>query len=531
MKRTFALVLLALATALSGRAQGLDDQYAQIFNLIQEADGLSTTDPRQALSKYIEAKMTLERFQKGNPDWNPQVVDFRLGYLAERIAAVSPKAPVPAASAPGATNAPPAGAQSAPAAPPDWQDQLNAAKEQVRQLQANRVVLEAKLKEALAAQPAATDPRELARAQERARALEKENELLKASIQTQKATPAPIVDAKGVEQLQQQLAEANRDLSAQKEIASKLVLERTALETRLQQVIATAAASSAPAVSLETPSAQVLRLQGERDELQRKLDVAERELHGRKGKRTTAQTEELETELANLRARIEIFEARQVPYSAEELALFKQPTPSLSQPEAKPARRSIKELSPAAARLVIQAKRYYDAGQYDQAESAFLDVLHEDPNNVGALANLAAVQVRSGHLDMAERNIKQALTIESDNPFAVFVLGWLRMAQGKYDDALDALGRAAKLDPQDAEVQDFIGLALTQKGQREPAETAFRKAIQIDPGFAHAHYDLAVAYINDQPPAIELARWHYQKALAAGLPHNPNLEQKFDAQK
>jgi hypothetical protein len=27
---------------------------------------------------------------------------------------------------------------------------------------------------------------------------------------------------------------------------------------------------------------------------------------------------------------------------------------------------------------------------------------------------------------------------------------------------------------------------------------------------------------------VELARWHYQKALAAGQPHNPDLEKLLD---
>ena len=33
-----------------------------------------------------------------------------------------------------------------------------------------------------------------------------------------------------------------------------------------------------------------------------------------------------------------------------------------------------------------------------------------------------------------------------------------------------------------------------------------------------------MVYITQQPPLVELARWHYQKALAAGHPHNPELE-------
>ena len=39
-----------------------------------------------------------------------------------------------------------------------------------------------------------------------------------------------------------------------------------------------------------------------------------------------------------------------------------------------------------------------------------------------------------------------------------------------------------------------------------------------------AHNNLAVIYISQQPPLAELARWHYQKALDAGQPRNPDLE-------
>ena len=57
---------------------------------------------------------------------------------------------------------------------------------------------------------------------------------------------------------------------------------------------------------------------------------------------------------------------------------------------------------------------------------------------------------------------------------------------------IDAFSRAAKLDPQDAQIQNFLGLALSEKGLRGPAETALRKAIQLDPGYANAHNNLAV---------------------------------------
>ena len=85
-------VIVALLLALSGaRAEGPDDQYVRIYNLIQEADKLNSGgQPSEALPKYLEAQTALRQFQKGYPDWNVKVITFRLNYVAAKIAAVSP---------------------------------------------------------------------------------------------------------------------------------------------------------------------------------------------------------------------------------------------------------------------------------------------------------------------------------------------------------------------------------------------------------------------------------------------------------
>ena len=160
------LVILALLLAVSGaRAEGPDDQYVSIYNLIQEADKLNSGgQPSEALPKYLQAQTALQRFQKGYPDWNSKVVGFRLNYVADKIAALSARVPAPAAPAPktaAGPGAPPSASpgQPAPPAPPnDWENQLNTLKDQVRQLQADKTVLEAKLKEALSVQPASAGP-------------------------------------------------------------------------------------------------------------------------------------------------------------------------------------------------------------------------------------------------------------------------------------------------------------------------------------------------------------------------------------
>src|ERR1041384_820655 len=97
MRRYFALIVATTLTILSGaRAQGPDELYIHVYNLIQEADGLTAgAATGQALAKYTEAQRTLSQFQRGYPDWNPKVVAFRLNYLADRIATLSPKVESP----------------------------------------------------------------------------------------------------------------------------------------------------------------------------------------------------------------------------------------------------------------------------------------------------------------------------------------------------------------------------------------------------------------------------------------------------
>ena len=111
-----------------------------------------------------------------------------------------------------------------------------------------------------------------------------------------------------------------------------------------------------------------------------------------------------------------------------------------------------------------------------------------------------------------------------NDAYNLSIFGYLKFRQEKFDDALDALSRAAMLDPQNPQIQNYLGVTLSHKGLRAQAETALRKAIELDPNYGAAHNNLAVIYLNEQPPLVELARWHYQKALDDGQPPNPDLE-------
>ena len=82
--------------------------------------------------------------------------------------------------------------------------------------------------------------------------------------------------------------------------------------------------------------------------------------------------------MAILRARLEVFEARAVPYTPEELALFKHPTPALTVADAKSGKKSVRELPAGSATLVAQAEKYFSSGHLDKAEETYQLVLRQD---------------------------------------------------------------------------------------------------------------------------------------------------------
>jgi len=241
MKQMFliGLVLLALG-GLPARAQtGPDDQYVMIYSMIQQGDTLAISgQPVQAITVYEEARQDLEKFGSQYPEWSPQVVSFRLKYLADRIAATLAQVPAGTAAAP---SAPPTVPPAAPAA--GAETQLNELRALVQSLQSDNTTLNAKLKEALAIQPAPADAGDLAAAQEQVRTLMKENDLLRITLAGHPAPAAPpgwLVTSNALLKARQSLADKEKKLEAQLAAAvaraDQAEKENQALQARLKSV-------------------------------------------------------------------------------------------------------------------------------------------------------------------------------------------------------------------------------------------------------------------------------------------------------
>ena len=146
------------------------------------------------------------------------------------------------------------------------------------------------------------------------------------------------------------------------------------------------------------------------------------------------------------------------------------------------------------------------------------------PNDVDNLNHLAVIDTRLGKSQEAEELLKKSLQLKLENPGAWLLLGMNYLDQHRDDEAFAALIQATLYDPKNARAQQYLGIAAGHKGWNEISEAALRRAIELNPNYADAHFNLAVYYLRRTPPAIEVARRHYQKALDLGVAHDAGID-------
>ena len=166
----------------------------------------------------------------------------------------------------------------------------------------------------------------------------------------------------------------------------------------------------------------------------------------------------------------------------------------------------------------------------------FRQAIEQLPEDADAFCWLGRVAHEQHRDKDAIEQFKRSSKLDKKNSAPHIGVGraYLRMPKRRYD-ARTAFQRADKLGPDDADIQDYIGLTFANNlGKRREygvdGRRYFRKAIELDPNDAAAYNNRGISYsdlgqyqraIEDYDKAIELdpndaeSRTHRQRALRA----------------
>ena len=198
--------------------------------------------------------------------------------------------------------------------------------------------------------------------------------------------------------------------------------------------------------------------------------------------------------------------------------LIAQDSPSPSpEPMATPASEPMATPANAAAqKLGREALEAFDKGDMQGARKKFLKLLDLEPDNFFALVNIGTVECRLKMWDAAVQHLKRAVRLQPESGPAWLALGAMYCDRDQLDEALAALSQAVLYSPKDPKAHNYLGVTIGKKGWLTGAESELERAIELDPDYAEAHFNLALFYLQRSPPAVEMARRHYQRALELG---------------
>lgn len=231
--------------------------------------------------------------------------------------------------------------------------------------------------------------------------------------------------------------------------------------------------------------------------------------------------------------------------SDDERLLFKEPIAALNEPDssslsvtmavAKPAdgfpmpvpAEGPESLPDATRDMVEQARKLFNQGRFADAEKLYQQIVDSAPNNYFALSNLGVTQIQARKLSAAEVALKKAIAINPKDSFAATNLGIVYCKQGRFDDAVASLQEAVASDENDHIAFNYLGICYGEQGLKDKAEESFKRSIQIRDDYPEAHFNLAVLYATAEPPSLDQAKEHYDKAVSLGAAADPSLEKLF----
>ena len=118
----------------------------------------------------------------------------------------------------------------------------------------------------------------------------------------------------------------------------------------------------------------------------------------------------------------------------------------------------------------------------------------------------------TGNFDRANSILNRVILVDTKNFFALHLLGLIKASQANYREAVDFLGRAARINPKDAHIQYNLAKALSDYGLDKESIPHHKKAVELAPSNPEAwlNYGKSASNMYNYEGALDC----YDKALS-----------------
>ena len=143
--------------------------------------------------------------------------------------------------------------------------------------------------------------------------------------------------------------------------------------------------------------------------------------------------------------------------------------------------------------LLCGVLTWQQAGRWRSSFTLFEHALAVTSGNAVAHNNLGACLFDRGDSAGAEPHFAEAVRLHPRYALAIMNLGLCRELQGRTNDALELVGRAAQIEPY-PQAEYNLARLLAQEGRLAEAESHYQSAVKLQPEFADAWCNLGVLH-------------------------------------
>jgi len=167
---------------------------------------------------------------------------------------------------------------------------------------------------------------------------------------------------------------------------------------------------------------------------------------------------------------------------------------------------------------------YFGRGSYDRAAEPYRKALDLEPTHGDTLYNLALIALKLGNTD--EALAKSAAAVKSDgrNPIYLYTLGQAAEASGLNAQAASAYRKSASLDSDYSKPRINLGTIYLEEKKYDQALEYLLQALRIEPNSPTVWNNLGKAYLMKEDYANSL---NFFEKAAASVPNDIELQMNF----